>query len=144
RNTYLNYNFEGFLDYGTDLGDGHAVKAMLGLSYLGWSKSGLNGTGFNIPNNSIDLADLSANQAPNGYLNNVGSFQDKWAQNSIFLRAQYDFKKRYLLSGIVRRDGSSRFGENYKFGYFPSVSAAWVISDEPFFNFPLIEFAKLR
>ncbi len=143
RNTYLNYNLEGFLNYETTL-DAHTVKGMLGLAYLSWVNSGLNGTGFNIPNNSLDLADISANQAPNGYLNNVGSFQDKKVQNSIFFRGEYDYKKKYLLSGIVRRDGSSVFGSNNKFGFFYSGSAAWVFSEEPFFNLPFVDFAKLR
>ena len=50
---------------------------------------------------------------------------------SYLLRAQYNFKDRYIINAAVRRDGSSRFGRNNKWGTFPSVSAAWRISQEP-------------
>ncbi len=50
---------------------------------------------------------------------------------SYLLRAQYNFKDRYIVNAAVRRDGSSRFGKNNKWGTFPSISAAWRISQEP-------------
>ena len=53
---------------------------------------------------------------------------------SIFARAQYNYDARYLLSASIRRDGYSRFGANSKWGWFPSASAGWVISNEPFFK----------
>lgn len=49
-----------------------------------------------------------------------------------FFRANYSFKERYLLGVVVRADGSSKFGPDNRFGYFPSVSAGWIASDEPF------------
>lgn len=52
--------------------------------------------------------------------------------NSYFGRAIYSFKDKYILTGVIRRDGSSRFGANYRYGTFPAVSAAWRLSDEPF------------
>ena len=51
---------------------------------------------------------------------------------SFFFRANYSFKERYLLGVVVRADGSSKFGPDNRFGYFPSVSAGWIASDEPF------------
>ena len=95
----------------------------------------MNGTAFNIPNNSIDFADISANMAQSGYLNNTGSYEFEERLLSNFLRAEYGFKYKYIFSAIVRRDGSSKFGPNNRFGYFPSFSGAWIISDESFFNF---------
>jgi len=53
--------------------------------------------------------------------------------NSLFSRLQYNFDEKYLLTALIRRDGSSRFGANHKFGYFPSVSAGWVPTLENFF-----------
>ena len=53
---------------------------------------------------------------------------------SAFARAQYNYDSRYLLSASIRRDGYSRFGANSKWGWFPSASAGWVISNEPFFK----------
>ena len=144
RATYLDYNFEAFLNYERAFKDIHTVKGTVGVSYFGTSSEELNGTGFNIPNNSLDLADISANQAANGYLNAVGSSQDRSKLASVFLRAEYDLEKKYLISAIIRRDGSTRFGANNRFGYFPSISGAWVFSDEPFFTPGFINFAKLR
>ena len=57
---------------------------------------------------------------------------------------EYDYKQRYLFSAILRRDGSTNFGPNNRIGYFPAISGAWVISDEPFFNSGAIDFMKLR
>lgn len=53
---------------------------------------------------------------------------------SVFARAQYNYDSKYLLSATVRRDGYSRFGKNSKWGWFPSASAGWVVSQEPFFK----------
>ncbi|MBA4852243.1 TonB-dependent receptor [Emticicia sp. BO119] len=52
--------------------------------------------------------------------------------NSYFGRAIYSFKDKYILTGVIRRDGSSRFGSNNRYGVFPAVSAAWRLSDESF------------
>jgi TonB-linked SusC/RagA family outer membrane protein len=144
RTTYLDYVLEGFLNYERQFKDVHTVKGTFGVSYNETSFQGLSGTAFNIPNNDLDLADISSNLAVNGYLNNVGSSQGFQRLSSQFLRAEYDYKKRYLFSGIVRRDGSTRFGPNNRIGYFGSVSGAWVLSDEDFFNFPIVDFLKVR
>jgi TonB-linked SusC/RagA family outer membrane protein len=53
--------------------------------------------------------------------------------NSLFSRVQYNYKEKYLFTALIRRDGSSRFGGNNKFGYFPSFSAGWVPTNEDFF-----------
>lgn len=52
--------------------------------------------------------------------------------NSYFARAIYSLKDKYIITGVIRRDGSSRFGSNNRYGVFPAVSAAWRLSDEPF------------
>lgn len=54
--------------------------------------------------------------------------------NSYFSRLNYDFKEKYLVTGIIRRDGSSRFGSNNKYGTFPSFSLGWVVSKEDFWK----------
>ncbi|MFO7824636.1 MAG: TonB-dependent receptor [Cyclobacterium sp.] len=144
RNTFLDYNLETFLNYNRTFADLHRVKGMVGLSLVGNRSEGLNGTGFNIPNNDLAFADISANQAPGGFLNGVGSFQSRQRLTSAFVRGEYDYKQRYLFSAILRRDGSTNFGPNNRIGYFPAISGAWVISDEPFFNSEAIDFMKLR
>ncbi|QJD79781.1 SusC/RagA family TonB-linked outer membrane protein [Spirosoma rhododendri] len=68
-----------------------------------------------------------------------------WTQLSYLARAQYAFKNKYLFSATIRRDGSSRFGNDRKWGNFPSVTGGWIISNEEFFpKSRVITFAKLR
>jgi TonB-linked SusC/RagA family outer membrane protein len=64
--------------------------------------------------------------------------------SSVFGRLLYDFDGKYLFSATMRRDGSSKFGANNRFGIFPSLSAGWVMSSEPFFDAGPINFLKLR
>lgn len=67
-----------------------------------------------------------------------------WALNSIIGRITYDFDGKYLFQANIRADGSSRFGEGNRWGYFPSFSAGWRISEENFFDVPAISDLKLR
>lgn len=65
--------------------------------------------------------------------------------NSIFGRAIYTFNDKYILTGVIRRDGSSRFGVNNRYGVFPAVSAAWRVSSESFMkNLPWVQDLKIR
>lgn len=66
-----------------------------------------------------------------------------WALQSYFGRLNYVLSDKYLFEANVRYDGSSRF-KNDKWGVFPSFSAGWIISEEPFFNFRIIDFLKIR
>ena len=69
----------------------------------------------------------------------------KWALESYFSRVQYDFANKYSFSASLRRDGSSRFGANTKYGNFASLSAGWTLSNEAFFpQNDNVSFAKLR
>ncbi len=63
---------------------------------------------------------------------------------SYYSRLIYDYNGKYLFSATLRRDGSSRFGDNNRFGIFPSFSLGWVISDEGFFSPGVVSFLKLR
>lgn len=144
RDTYLDLNFESFLNYERQFTKKHKVKGTLGTSIFTREGNGLNATAFNVPNNSVDFADISANQAEGGFLNNAGSFEFEERLVSAFLRAEYSYENRYLFSAVVRRDGSSKFGANNRWGIFPAFSGAWVFSDESFFDVSFIDFAKLR
>lgn len=144
RATYLDVTFESFLNYEKNFNDIHQVKATLGASVFRRRGEALNATAYNIPNNSEDFADISANLAPGGYLNNAGSFQFEERLLSTFMRAEYTYQYKYIISGILRRDGSSKFGPNSRYGLFPTVSGAWLASEEDFFNVPSITFFKLR
>jgi len=147
RDTYVDLTYEGFLNYSHTFSQVHKVKSTLGVSVFNRSGNGLNATAFNIPNNSVDFADISANQADGGFLNNAGSFEFEERLLSSFLRAEYSYRNRYMFSAIVRRDGSSKFGANNRWGIFPAFSGAWVFSDEIFWeglNLEWVDFGKLR
>ncbi len=144
RDSYVDLTFESFLNYNQKFNVNHQVKGTLGASIFDRKGKGLNATGYNIPYNSIEFADISANQANGGYLNNVGAFNFEERLLSAFLRAEYGYKDRYLISGIIRNDGSSKFGENNRWGFFPTISGAWLFSEESFFHSDIIDFAKLR
>ncbi|GHB27051.1 SusC/RagA family TonB-linked outer membrane protein [Mongoliitalea lutea] len=144
RDSFLDYNFEAFLNYDRSFDSDNRVKGTAGVSYFGNRNMGLNGTAFNIPNNDVRFADISASQAPGGFLNQTGSFQSMQKLVSAFVRGEYEYKGRYSVSGILRRDGSSNFGPNNRIGYFPTISGGWIISDEDFFSSKAIDFMKLR
>jgi len=69
-------------------------------------------------------------------LANIGAsgIVTEWALLSYFSQATYNFDNRYIVNAAIRRDGSSRFGRNNRWGNFPSIAAAWNISNEPFFK----------
>ena len=85
---------------------------------------------------------MTATDYPNDYNQTIGggtvndgdSKTDQWSLASYLARVQYSYKDKYMLSAAIRADRSSRFGKNNRWGYFPSASAAWRISGEPFFQ----------
>ena len=113
-----------------------AIKSQ--TNYLAGSANNFSRTDplFRYLNNSIALN-----------IQNVGAagIVTEWALFSYFAQGGYTFDNRYVLSASVRRDGSSRFGKNNRYGVFPSVSAAWNVSNEPFFEkIKFISALKLR
>jgi TonB-linked SusC/RagA family outer membrane protein len=144
RSSFVDLTYESYINYDRLFDSVHRVKGTGGVSIFQRKGESLNGIAYNIPNNSVDYADISANTAEGGYLNNTGSWEFKERLLSAFLRAEYAYKYKYLFSAIIRRDGSSKFGENKRYGFFPTGSAAWVISDEKFFNWKWMDLCKLR
>lgn len=74
----------------------------------------------------------------------TGGGQGDWAMESYLGRINYNFNDRYIVTAAFRADGSVNFGPTNKWGYFPSVSAAWRVSEEPFFNVPVFSDLRLR
>lgn len=140
---YFNYNAEAFLNYNKVFNDVHSVKGTLGTSFIEDNSEGLSATAYTIPYNSVEFGDISIADG-NNLLRSNSSFQSRSRLQSFFLRAEYGYQGKYLVSALIRRDGSSNFGANNRFGYFPAISAAWVASEESFFNSNLIEFLKVR
>lgn len=64
----------------------------------------------------------------------IGGNETEWALFSYMARANYDYRNRYLITATIRKDGSSRFGRNHRWGTFPSVSMAWRLTEEPWYK----------
>ncbi len=64
----------------------------------------------------------------------IGGNETEWALFSYMARANYDYRNRYLITATIRKDGSSRFGRNHRWGTFPSVSLAWRLTEEPWYK----------
>ena len=141
-----NYSFDLFGTYTKTIAEDHKVSAMIGNTVFKEYGNGLGATGYDVPNNSWDFADIALTRgAPPEGVNPATSFIYDERRLSYFTRVQYDYKGKYLLSGMYRRDSSTKFGPNNKVGYFPSVTAGWLISDESFFGESnVINFLKLR
>ncbi len=138
------YSFDLFANYNTKIAESHNITATLGTTiYKQWG-NGLTATGFDVPNNVWENADISLTKGTSETLTNSSYVYDQ-RRLSYFGRLQYDYKGKYLLSGMIRRDASTRFGPGNKVGYFPSFTAGWVVSDESFFGQPkFVNFLKFR
>jgi TonB-linked SusC/RagA family outer membrane protein len=138
------YSFDLFGTYTNKIGENHNVAGTLGTTiYKTWGK-GLSGTGYDVPYNSWEFADLDLITTISKVLTSRSYTYDQ-RRLSYFARAQYDYKGKYLLSAMVRRDASTKFGPGNKIGYFPSITGGWVVSDEGFFGeSKTINFLKFR
>lgn len=120
---------ENFVNYNKDFGK-HSVSSFAGMQILKRFQEE-----FGISNAQFVSEDIQTfnNVDPNGLgINGGQTFNTRSNLFSLFAGFNYDFDNRYLISGTLRRDGSSRFGDNREFGYFPSGSIGWRISNEPF------------
>ena len=134
-NAVLNYNETFFLD--------HHVEVMLGMEYYNKYQRGFEAQGQGAPTD--DLPDLSLTDKGEGK-RTINSWHEKQRILSFFGRLNYDFKDKYLLSFVFRRDGySSLLGDN-RWGFFPGVSAGGIFGREDFIKeaIPVMSFGKLR
>ncbi|GAC1313709.1 MAG: TonB-dependent receptor [Mucilaginibacter sp.] len=127
-NKSITYNWDNYLTYDAYFGRDHHLTVLAGTSAEANTYNNMNG---NISGFASDLTQ----QLNNGTVQpNIGGTSNQWSLFSLMGRVNYSYKDRYLLTATVRRDGSSRFGENKKYGIFPSASLAWRVSEEPFFK----------
>lgn len=126
--------------YETSINEVHHFKFLAGLNQESSDTKFFQAGRLEIPSNSLPA--LSTGN-PETSTNSGGA--SEWALRSFFGRINYDFDNKYLFEFNIRRDGSSRFGANNRWGTFPSFSAGWVISEEDFFNNEgFIDFLKIR
>lgn len=126
---YTNSQLEAYINYAKSL-DKHNINAMVGYSYLENVYKGFGAQRSGFETNLFSYNNLGAGY--NYRLGDVYSYQGKSKLVSLFARANYSYDGKYMFTGTVRRDGSSRFGTNNKWGVFPSASVAWKISGEDF------------
>ena len=142
RNSYSNsFLTENVLTYAKTFNEKHDLNVIGGVTYqtnLNRNSSiGVNG----FSNNITENFDLGAAES----IGNPSSGYSDWTLVSFLSRANYSFDNKYLITASIRADGSSRFGADNKWGYFPSGALAWRVSDEPFLeNNNLISNLKLR
>lgn len=118
---------ENYFNYNKKFGN-HQITGLLGLSWSENTYDYLTASASKFSSNFYQWNNLGAGSNPP----TVGSSNTRGALNSYFARATYSYKGKYMLTATGRYDGSSKFGTNNKYGFFPSVGAAWRISEEGF------------
>ncbi len=135
---------ENYLTY-TLRSNNHGLTALAGHSYQRIYVQGRNFSINKFPVSDIDpINNPGLGQELALATNRPGGFAVVNELQSFFGRVNYQFMDRYLLTATIRADGSSKFGENNKYGYFPSVSVGWVLSEEPFLKGGIFSDLKIR
>jgi len=104
----------------------HNVSGILGVEYLSETREGISGAGIGFP--TFQFRTIQSAATPES----VSGFWTGYRRASAFASANYDFKKKYLVTVTARYDGSSRFGANNQYGLFPSVRLGWSLVEEEF------------
>jgi TonB-linked SusC/RagA family outer membrane protein len=143
-NTSLAYNLENTISYTKSI-QKHNFTVLLGQgNYMDNDNKNTNVTFNNVIATNFNDANLQYKPVAADMIGN-GSDGTEHTINSLFARVNYDYDEKYILTGIVRRDGSSNFGDNNKYGTFPSFSAGWVPSKESFWpKNDVVNFLKIR
>ena len=132
---------ENIANYTFDLGEDHDLNLMGGFTYQEYQRRAVSASGSDFLSDAPGSDQLSAAAA----FGTPSTSYQKWTLISWLGRVNYAYKGRYLATFSIRADGSSRYSEGNKWGYFPSAALAWRISDEPFMrNIKQISNLKLR
>lgn len=123
-NSFLN---ENTVTYSKTIGE-HSFNAVAGITNQSYNSRNAESSVQGLANNLTDNYNLASASIINVPVNGIS----EWYLMSFLGRANYTFRNRYLFTASVRRDGSSRFGANNKWGTFPSAAFAWRVSEEPF------------
>ncbi len=128
-----NYLFEGLLTYSKNINDDHRINVLLGNTYqrFVYTVNSMQGYNYPIDVNVLETFNLGSSDA---LQRTISSGKNSNSLLSYLTRVNYALKDKYLLTVSYRMDGSSRFGENNKFGHFPSAALAWRIDNEEFFT----------
>jgi TonB-linked SusC/RagA family outer membrane protein len=128
RSNSLSWNFSNTISYSKTIADVHSLDVLVGMESTKSSYDQVDAgrAGYISTNDDFYYLRSGAEAITNG------SDAYTWSLFSLFSRVFYSYDDKYILEGTVRRDGSSRFGANNRYGYFPAASAGWMISKENF------------
>jgi TonB-dependent starch-binding outer membrane protein SusC len=138
-----NKQIENVLTWQKNFNEKHNLTLIAGTGALSNRFDASGGGNTNLPSNDPKDAYISNTIDP---ITSQSAYQfaNESTLLSYFTKANYELSEKYLFSGTLRADGSSRFGRNNRFGYFPSVSAGWIVSREEFWKSNFISTLKLR
>ena len=140
------FSFDGFGVYENTFLESHKIKLTFGTTVYKEFGSGLFATGFDVPNNSWEFADIAlATGTSAAGVRDVGSYGYDERRLSHVSRIEYEYNGKSLFSAMIRRDMSTKFGPDNRVAVFPSFTSGWIVSDEDFFNkSSFVNFFKLR
>ncbi len=147
RATALNQNFavEPTIQYNRTFAHDQTLTAIFGYSYRYNVNEGFNANNYGFVNDIFEENNLGAGNQLSAGKAGMGSYKNDNKLIAFFGRVNYSFNDKYLAQFILRKEGSSRFGANHKWGYFPAASAGWAVTREDFMkNVNFINYLKLR
>lgn len=145
-NTRNYYSANAYANFDDTFNDAHHVSGVIGFNYETMRLKNISAYGENLASTSLDDFNLVGQNAEGEVITGVDGSQSEYALAGFFGRINYDYKGRYLFEASGRYDGTSRFAAGSRWGFFPSGSVGWRISEEPFFK-PLgkyVDNLKLR
>ncbi|MBL7840101.1 MAG: TonB-dependent receptor [Cyclobacteriaceae bacterium] len=138
------WQWENFATYTKDFGK-HSIQGTIGTTMRQFKGSSFGASSSGIPEEvQFDPNFQYIDNTPDSLRRSNSSAPEKVSLVSVFGRAIYGYDQKYLVTATLRRDGSSVFGPNNRYGIFPSVSLGWVVSREAFWNFETVNFLKAK
>src|SRR5690606_29379216 len=126
------YVWTNTMNYEKTFGEVHNLQALVGTEVIGDGIGrSMSGTRYDyIFEDNVDTWTLANGGTKD--MTNTSAFNNKVNMFGLFAKADYAYNDRYLLTAIIRRDGSSRFSQSNRYGVFPSISGGWRVSEENF------------
>jgi TonB-linked SusC/RagA family outer membrane protein len=133
------YIWANYFTFDKTFGEKHTINAVAGMEFNDFNRRFQSVTSIYFPNDSFQTVDGGAE-----VLTGSGNESD-YTFDALFTRLTYSFDNKYLFKASIRRDGSSRFGANERYGIFPAFSAGWIMSEESFLKEnKVVSFLKLK